>query len=101
METKKTKLTISGKPKKNFYDNQGLTNNKKKQKFVTEKKFSKPFNKSSSGSSKFPKKTFSLALILPFDPICLIYLPFLPHFCTYIYKKKSMIDKKKGAEAPL
>ncbi len=59
METKKTKLTISGKPKKNFYDNQGLTNNKKKQKFVTEKKFSKPFNKSSSGYSKFPKKTFS------------------------------------------
>jgi len=58
METKKTKLTISGKPKKNFYDNQGLTNNKKKQKFVTEKKFSKPFNKSSSGSSKFPKKPY-------------------------------------------
>ena len=45
METKKTKLTISGKPRKNLYENQGLTNNKKKQKFVTEKKFSKPFNK--------------------------------------------------------
>ena len=42
MEKKKTKLTISGKPRKNLYDNQGLTNNKKKQKFVTEKKFSKP-----------------------------------------------------------
>jgi len=59
METKKTKLTISGKPKKNFYDNQGLTNNKKKQKFVTEKKFSKSFNKNSSGSSKFPKNPYS------------------------------------------
>ena len=47
METKKTKLTISGKPRKNLYDNQGLTNNKKKQKFVTEKKFSKQFNKKS------------------------------------------------------
>ena len=43
METKKTKLTISGKPRKNLYDKQGLTNNKNKQKFVTEKKFSKPF----------------------------------------------------------
>ena len=59
METKKTKLTISGKPRKNLYDKQGLTNNKNKQKFVTEKKFSKPFNKNNSGSSKFPKKTFS------------------------------------------
>ena len=58
METKKTKLTISGKPRKNLYDKQGLTNNKNKQKFVTEKKFSKPFNKSNPGSSKFPKKTF-------------------------------------------
>ena len=58
METKKTKLTISGKPKKIFYDNQGLTNNNKKQKFVTEKKFSKPFNKNSPGSAKFPKKSF-------------------------------------------
>ena len=58
METKKTKLTISGKSRKNLYD-QGLTNNKKKQKFVTEKKFSKPFNKNNSVSSKFPKKTFS------------------------------------------
>ena len=59
METKKTKLTISGKPRKNLYDKQGLTNNKNKQKFVTEKKFSKPFNKNNSGSSKFPKKPFS------------------------------------------
>ena len=59
METKKTKLTISGKPRKNFYDNQGLTNNKKKQKFVSEKKFSKPFNKTNSGPSKFTKKPFS------------------------------------------
>ena len=59
METKKTKLTISGKPRKNLYDNQGLTNNKNKQKFVTEKKFSKPFNKNNPGSSKFPKKPFS------------------------------------------
>ena len=58
METKKTKLTISGKPRKNLYDKQGLTNNKNKQKFVTEKKFLKPFNKSNSGSSKFPKKPF-------------------------------------------
>ena len=32
METKKTKLTISGKPRKNLYDNQGLKNNKKKNK---------------------------------------------------------------------
>ena len=55
METKKTKLTISGKPRKNLYDKQGLTNNKNKQKFVTGKKFSKPFNKSNPGSSKFPK----------------------------------------------
>ena len=37
METKKTKLTISGKPKKNLYEKKGLTNNKNKQKFVTEK----------------------------------------------------------------
>ena len=59
METKKTKLTISGKPRKNLYDNQGLTNNKKKQKFVTEKKFSKPFNKNNPGSSRSPKKPFS------------------------------------------
>jgi len=59
METKKTKLTISGKPRKNLYDNQELTNNKKKQKFVTEKKFSKPFNKNNPGSSKFSKKPFS------------------------------------------
>ena len=59
METKKTKLTISGKPRKNLYDNQGLTNNKKTQKFVTEKKFSKPFNKNNPGSAKFPKKSFS------------------------------------------
>ena len=59
METKKTKLTISGKPRKNLYDNQGLTNNKNKQKFDTEKKFSKTFNKNNPGSSKFPKKTFS------------------------------------------
>ena len=59
METKKTKLTISGKPRKNLYDKQGLTNNKNKQKFVTGKKFSKPFNKSNPGSSKFPKKSFS------------------------------------------
>ena len=59
METKKTKLTISGKPRKNLYDNQGLTNNKKKQKFVTEKKFSRPLNKNNPGSSKFPKKSFS------------------------------------------
>ena len=58
METKKTKLTISGKPRKNLYDNKGLTNNKNKQKFVTEKKFSKPVSKSSSGSSKFPKKPY-------------------------------------------
>ena len=43
METKKTKLTVSGKPRKNLYDKKGLTNNKNKQKFVTEKKFSKPF----------------------------------------------------------
>ena len=56
METKKTKLTISGKPRKNLYDKQGLTNNKNKQKFVTEKKFSKPFNKKNPGSSKFSKK---------------------------------------------
>ena len=56
METKKTKLTISGKPRKYSHDNQGLTNNKKKQKFVTEKKFSKPFIKNNSGSSKLPKK---------------------------------------------
>ena len=41
METKKTKLTISGKPRKNLYDKPGLTNNKNKQKFVTEKKFYK------------------------------------------------------------
>ena len=59
METKKTKLTTSGKPRKNLYASQGLTNNKKKQKFVTEKKFSKPFNKNNPGSSKFPKKPFS------------------------------------------
>ena len=59
METKKTKLTISGKPRKNLYDKQGLTNNKNKQKFVTEKKFSKTFNKNNPGSSKFPKKSFS------------------------------------------
>ena len=59
MEKKKTKLTISGKPRKNLYDKQGLTNNKNKQKFVTEKKFSKPFNKNNPGSSKFPKKSFS------------------------------------------
>jgi len=59
METKKTKLTISGKPRKNLYDNRGLTNNKNKQKFVTEKKFSKPFSKNNPGSSKFPKKPFS------------------------------------------
>ena len=59
METKKTKLTISGKPRKNLYDKQGLTNNKNKQKFVTEKKFSKPFNKNNSGPSKFIKKPFS------------------------------------------
>ena len=59
METKKTKLTISGKPRKNLYDKQGLTNNKNKQKFVAEKKFSKPFNKNNPGSSKFPKKNFS------------------------------------------
>ena len=59
METKKTKLTISGKPRKNLYDSQGLTNNKKKQKFVTEKRFSKPFNKNNPGSSKSPKKPFS------------------------------------------
>ena len=59
METKKTKLTISGKPRKNFYDKQGLTNNKNKQTFVTGKKFSKPFNKNNTGSSKFPKKPFS------------------------------------------
>ena len=55
---KKTKLTISGKPRKNLYDNQGLTNNKKKQKFVTEKKFSKPFNKNNPGSQDL-KKSFS------------------------------------------
>ena len=59
METKKTKLTISGKPRKNLYDNRGLTNNKNKQKFVSEKKFSKPFNKNNPGNSKFPKKPFS------------------------------------------
>ena len=59
METKKTKLTISGKPRKNLYDKQGLTNNKNKQKFVTEKKFSKPINKNNPGSSRFPKKNFS------------------------------------------
>ena len=53
METKKTKLTISGKPRKNLYDNRGLTNNKNKQKFVSEKKFSKPFNKNNPGPSKF------------------------------------------------
>ena len=33
METKKTKLTISGKPRKNLYDKQGLTNNKNNQIF--------------------------------------------------------------------
>ncbi len=59
METKKTKLTISGKPRKNLYAKQELTNNKNKQKFVNEKKFSKPFNKNNLGSSKFPKKPFS------------------------------------------
>jgi translation initiation factor IF-2 len=59
MEKKKTKLTISGKPRKNLYDNQGLTNNKKKQKFVTQNKFSKPLNKNNPTSSKFPKKPFS------------------------------------------
>ena len=59
METKKTKLTISGKPRKKLYDKQGLTNNNNKQKFVTEKKFSKPFNKKNPGSSKFPKNPFS------------------------------------------
>ena len=59
METKKTKLTISGKPRKNLYDKQGLTNNKNKQKFVTEKKFSKQFNKNNHGSSKFAKKPYS------------------------------------------
>ena len=58
METKKTKLTISGKPRKNLYENQGLTNNRKK-KFVTEKKFSKLSDKNNPGSQKFPKKTFS------------------------------------------
>ncbi|WP_075482980.1 translation initiation factor IF-2 [Candidatus Pelagibacter communis] len=58
METKKTKLTISGKPRKNLYDNRGLTNDRKK-KAVTEKKFSKPFSKYNPGSSKFPKKSFS------------------------------------------
>jgi hypothetical protein len=57
METKKTKLTISGKPRKNLYDNKGLTNNKKKQKFVSEKKFSKPFNKNNPGSTKISKST--------------------------------------------
>ena len=59
METKKTKLTISGKPKKNLYDKKGLTNNKNKQKFVSEGKFSKPFNKINPAPSKFPKKPFS------------------------------------------
>ena len=59
METKKTKLTISGKPRKNLYDNQGLTNNKKKQKFVTEKKFIKPFSNNNSGPSKLSKKPYS------------------------------------------
>ena len=59
METKKTKLTVSGKPRKNLYDSQKLTNNKKKQKFVTEKRFSKPFNKNNPGSSKSPKKPYS------------------------------------------
>jgi len=59
MEKKKTKLTISGKPRKNLYDNGGLTNNNKNQKFVTEKKFPKPFNKNNSGFSKFAKKPFS------------------------------------------
>jgi len=58
METKKTKLTISGKPRKSLYDKPGLTSNKNKQKFVIEKKFSKPFSKNNSGSSKFPKKPF-------------------------------------------
>ena len=66
METKKTKLTISGKPRKNLYDKQGLTNNKNKQKFVTEKKFSKPLNKNNPGSSKFPKKPFSGKTTFPF-----------------------------------
>ena len=65
METKKTKLTISGKPRKNLYDSKGLTNNTKKQKFVTEKKFSKSFSKNNSGSSKFPKKPFSGKPSLP------------------------------------
>ena len=59
MDTKKTKLTISGKPRKKFYDKPGLTNNKNKQKFVTDKKFSKPFNKNNPGFTKFPKKSFS------------------------------------------
>ena len=38
METKKTKLTVSGKPRKNLYDSQGLTNNKKKTKVCYRKK---------------------------------------------------------------
>ena len=37
METKKTKLTISGKPRKNLHDSQGLTNNKKKKVCIREK----------------------------------------------------------------
>ena len=65
MEKKKTKLTISGKPKKNLHDNQGLANNKKKQKFVTEKKFSKPFNKINHGSERFPKKTLGKSSFPP------------------------------------
>ena len=37
METKKTKLTISGKPRKNLYDKQGLTNNKKNKSLLLRK----------------------------------------------------------------
>ncbi len=58
MENKKTKLTISGKPRKNLYEKQGFVN-KKKQKLVSEKKFSKPFNKPSSFTQKPTKKIFS------------------------------------------
>ena len=44
MERKKTKLTISGKPKKNSPVNQAL-DTKKSPRFFQKKKFSRPLNK--------------------------------------------------------
>tara|TARA_B100000963_G_scaffold359573_1_gene387266 strand:- start:1712 stop:3877 length:2166 start_codon:yes stop_codon:yes gene_type:complete len=59
MERKKTKLTISGKPRKNLTINHGLET-KKKPKVFSEKKFSrplnKPFKKPFSSKPNFPTK---------------------------------------------